>query len=120
MKKLIFIFIFIIILSLFLSACSSKQVQTQDLEVSLLTAGVSVTIRDFSYSPAEITIEKGTTVTWTNQDSALHTVSSDQGWDLDSGSLSQLQSYSHTFNESGTFEYHCVFHSMMKAKVIVE
>lgn len=120
MKKVLVVSL--IMLSLFLVACSSKPaLGTQDLQApETSTNSNSVTIENFAFSPTTLTIQKGTTVTWTNQDSAPHTVTSDSGSELSSASLSKGQSYSHTFDQAGTFTYHCNFHSMMKAKVVVE
>jgi amicyanin len=80
----------------------------------------SVDIVNFAFSPQNIIIQVGDTVTWTNQDSAPHTVTSDSGSELDSELLSQGQSYSHTFNDPGTFEYHCTPHPFMIGTVTVE
>ncbi|MBI2529786.1 MAG: cupredoxin family copper-binding protein [Candidatus Diapherotrites archaeon] len=82
-------------------------------------AGKTVSMQNFAFGPAEITIKKGDTVKWTNLDSVAHTVTSDDGA-FDSGLLSQNASWSKTFNEAGTFEYHCTPHPYMKAKIIVE
>ncbi len=78
-----------------------------------------VTIQNFAYSPADITVQKGTTVTWTNLDSVQHTVTSDTGL-FDSGRLSQDQTWSYTFNNAGTFSYHCTIHPYMKGTVTVQ
>jgi len=95
--------------------------QQQTTEGSLAdSATVTVEIKDFAFNPATITIKKGTTVTWTNQDSAPHTVTSESGNELDSPTLSKGQSYSHTFNEVGTFSYYCTIHPRMKGNVVVE
>lgn len=81
----------------------------------------NIDIKNFAFSPAEIRIMKGDSVIWTNKDSAGHTVTSDSGDELNSGTLSNGESYTHTFNTAGTFNYHCVPHkSIMKAKIIVE
>lgn len=88
---------------------SSSQPQTYNIEISGLT-----------FSPAELRIKAGDTVIWTNKDSVGHTVTSDSGTELDSSLLSQSQTYSHTFNQKGTFSYHCTPHSFMKGKVVVE
>lgn len=80
----------------------------------------NIDIKGFSFSPATRTIKKGETITWTNQDSAAHTVSSISGTELNSGTLSNGQTYSHTFNTAGTFEYRCNFHTSMKGTIIVE
>jgi len=82
-------------------------------------AGKTVSMQNFAFSPAEITIKKGDTVKWTNLDSVAHTVTSDDG-EFDSGLLGQNASWSRTFNEAGTFEYHCTPHPNMTAKIIVE
>ena len=80
----------------------------------------NVAIKDFAFSPSEITIKKGKTVTWMNGDSAPHTVVSDSGSEINSPSLSNGQTYSHTFNSAGTYAYHCSIHPGMKARIIVE
>jgi len=80
----------------------------------------TVEIKDFKFVSNKITIKQGETITWINKDSMVHTVTSDSGSELDSLSLSQGQTYSYTFNSVGTFDYHCTFHSSMKAKIIVE
>jgi amicyanin len=81
----------------------------------------NVEIKDFAYSPAAITVKKGTKVTWTNKDSTRHNVSPDnESADFKASELlAQGQSYSVTFNTVGTFAYHCTPHPYMKASVIV-
>ena len=59
---------------------------------------VSVTIQGFKFSPSTLTIKVGSTVTWTNMDSAPHNVKSSDGT-LDSPDLSRGQSWSFTFTE---------------------
>lgn len=62
-----------------------------------------------------ITVPVGTTVTWTNQDFATHTVTSETGF-FDSGGLSP---FSHTFTKVGVFRYRCSIHSQMAGTVTV-
>lgn len=76
-----------------------------------------ISIRNFSFDPSLLTINPGTTVTWTNLDSAPHQIKSDS---FNSSSLSQGQSYSFTFNGTGTFDYSCSIHPSMKGTVIVK
>jgi plastocyanin len=78
-----------------------------------------VSIQNFAFSPATITITAGTTVTWTNNDSTAHTITSDTGA-FDSGNIANGKTYTHTFSQAGTFAYHCAIHSSMKATVIVQ
>lgn len=81
------------------------------------SAGAAVTIVDFAFEPASVTIPQGSTVTWTNAGSAPHTVTGSFG---DSGTLASGQAYSHTFTEAGTFDYVCQFHPQMTGQVVVE
>ncbi|MGH2535308.1 MAG: cupredoxin domain-containing protein [Thermomicrobiales bacterium] len=82
---------------------------------------VAVDIVDFSFSPDPLDVAVGTSVTWTNQDSAPHTAtSSDGGATFQSDRLEQGASYSFTFEEAGTFEYFCEFHPNMSGTVNVQ
>ncbi len=80
-----------------------------------------VTIADFAFSPAKISVKKGSTVTWTNQDSVKHNISPDNASDDFKASelLGKGESYSFTFNKVGTYTYHCTPHPTMKASVEV-
>lgn len=71
-----------------------------------------------AYSSPTITLRKGDTIAWINADAAPHTVTGDNGV-LDSDTLKTGEPYGHTFNEVGTFTYHCKFHPSMKGRVIV-
>lgn len=85
----------------------------------------NIAIKNFSFDPAAISVEKGTAVTWTNKDSAEHQIASDPYPshtvlpELFSAPLSQNQSYSFTFNKTGVFSYHCQIHPSMKGTVTV-
>ncbi len=78
-----------------------------------------IDIDGFKFSPSSLTIKKGTTIKWTNKDNAPHTVTSDSGNELSSQTLSNGQSYSHTFSAQGIYEYYCTFHTSMKGKITV-
>jgi plastocyanin len=78
----------------------------------------SISIVDFAFSGGSITVEVGSTVTWTNDGSATHTVSAD-GAEFDSGDLAPGDSYSVTFDTPGTYGYHCNFHSEMTGTIVV-
>lgn len=84
------------------------------------TATNSVTIQNFAFSPADITVKKGTTVTWTNQDSTPHTVTETDGkTGPSSGDITKGNHYSFTFDTAGTFQYHCSIHPNMTGTVTV-
>jgi plastocyanin len=79
---------------------------------------VTITIQNFTFSPASVTVPLGSTVTWTNLDAAAHQISSDTHAFL-GNPLSQGSSYSFTFMSRGTFPYHCAIHPSMKGTVTV-
>ncbi|MBV9280158.1 MAG: cupredoxin domain-containing protein, partial [Chloroflexi bacterium] len=80
-----------------------------------------VAVGDNFYDPEPVFIAPGTTLVWTNQGREAHTVTSDEGSpeQFDSRTLAPGGSYSHTFNQSGVFTYHCVFHEDMLGTIVV-
>ena len=82
-------------------------------------ADVSVLIKNFDYSPMDLSITPGTTVVWKNLDGEPHTIASVDGM-FRSPALDQNDSYSFTFNRPGVFKYICSIHPKMKATVIVK
>lgn len=80
---------------------------------------VSVEIKGFAFHPNATTVPAGTTVTWKNDDSVSHTVTSTNG-EFGSDILRQGQEFNHTFTNSGTYDYRCAIHPYMQAQVIVE
>jgi plastocyanin len=84
------------------------------------TSTDSVTIQNFAFSPSDITVKKGTTVTWTNQDSTTHTVTEmDSQTGPSSDNLNPGAKYTFTFTQTGTFKYHCSIHPEMLGTVTV-
>jgi amicyanin len=79
----------------------------------------SISIVNMGYSPADISVKKGTKVTWTNNDDVAHTVTADSGNAFDSGNMDKGKTFSFTFNTAGTFAYHCTYHPNMHGKVTV-
>jgi LPXTG-motif cell wall-anchored protein len=86
--------------------------------VARAAASGGVTIQDFAFSPATITVDAGDTVSWSNRDGVQHSATADDG-SFDTGLLRRGQSGSHTFTEAGTFAYHCTPHPNMTATVVV-
>jgi plastocyanin/uncharacterized membrane protein YozB (DUF420 family) len=70
---------------------------------------VTVNLKDFTFVPNQLTIQKGTTVIFVNQDNVKHTVTEDDG-KFNSKDILAGGTFSFTFNEAGTFPYHCEFH----------
>jgi amicyanin len=83
-------------------------------------SGHTVTIKNFSFTPASLTVKVGTKVTFINQDSTPHTATSQGGSTIHSATLSKGQSYTVTFTKPGTYNYICSIHPSMKGTVIVQ
>jgi plastocyanin len=82
------------------------------------TAAASVTKEDFAYSPAVVHVLPGGTVTWTNKDATVHTVT-DDGGSFDSSGIAVDGTFKRTFATAGTCTYHCSIHSMMPSATVV-
>jgi plastocyanin len=83
-------------------------------------ANQSVSIVNFAYSPASVSVSVGDTVTWTNNDAGIpHTVSSDTPGVFDSGNMNTGATFAKTFTAAGTFTYHCNIHPSMTGTVVV-
>ena len=76
-----------------------------------------VSINNFAFNPGVITVKKGTTVTWVNNDSVTHTV---KGNTFSSPDISPGGKFEFTFNNAGTFNYNCAIPPSMQGEVIVE
>src|SRR5215207_3024501 len=79
---------------------------------------VAVQVVDFAFEPGTLTVPAGATVTWTNAGSRPHTVTADDG-SFDSGRLDPGEQFSQTFDQPGTFAYHCGFHPEMQGSIVV-
>jgi nitrite reductase (NO-forming) len=77
------------------------------------------------FEPSTLTVPAGSTVTWKNTDSTLHTVTSGSaetgvsGTEFDSSYLAGGKTFQHTFSSAGTFDYYCTLHPFMKGQVVV-
>ncbi len=86
------------------------------------TAGVEperMLIKDFRFSPVELTTKAGTSVTFVNQDDEAHTVVSETGL-FRSGALDTGDSYIFKFDKPGTYRIFCSLHPQMAATVVVQ
>ena len=86
-------------------------------------SGSNSSCADKCYIPNTVQIKTGGTVTWKNVDTAAHTVTSgkDATSDglFDSGMIMAGNSFDHKFDKTGTYDYYCMVHPWMKAKVTV-
>jgi plastocyanin len=81
-------------------------------------AGDQVSIDNFAFVPATLTVKVGSTVTWTNHDEEPHTVAASDG-SFHSPGMGTGATFTHTFGTAGTFDYVCSIHPMMHGTVVV-
>jgi plastocyanin len=87
---------------------------------AIRAASYDVDIIDYAFRPAQLTVQVGEPVTWTNKAGRAHTVTSDAETDLDSGNIGVGESYGHVFETAGTYRYHCSIHpDRMRGTIIV-
>tara|TARA_Y100000385_G_scaffold173449_1_gene179516 strand:- start:45 stop:440 length:396 start_codon:yes stop_codon:yes gene_type:complete len=95
-----------------------------DVVIPIKVSRPGCDIEDICYIPSTIVVEKGKSVTWLNEDSSFHSVTSgfypEPSGLFDSGHLDPYESYTLSFNDLGTYDYFCTLHPWMKAQVIVE
>ena len=78
----------------------------------------AATLANRAFSPDEVDVAVGDTVTWMNTDSVSHTSTSDRsGWD--SGVVAPGGRFSFAFQTAGTYQYHCAIHPGMVGTVVV-
>ncbi|HKP41268.1 plastocyanin/azurin family copper-binding protein [Mycobacterium sp.] len=80
--------------------------------------GTAVSISDFKFNPATLTVPVSTTVTWTNQDEEPHTIAAKDG-SFHSPGMDTHGTYSFTFTTPGSYEYICSIHPFMTGTVVV-
>jgi plastocyanin len=107
-----------------MTATSGNQSSASGNNVKVVS-GAS-TLLDKAFDPNPVTVSKGTTVTWTNDDTQLHTITSgsmnapDKGKLFDSGyKFAPGTKFSHMFDTTGSFDYFCQLHPSMVGKVVV-
>jgi plastocyanin len=81
-------------------------------------ATTNVTIQNFLFGPAAITVPVGTTVTWTNADVEQHTATA-KDRSFNSDVIANEKTFSFTFSKAGTYDYVCLIHPNMVGQVVV-
>ena len=82
----------------------------------------TINIKNMMFTPSQITVAKGGTVTWTNNDNTTHTVIDDLSnvGGPASGDIPPGGTYSFTFTKTGSFQYHCQIHPSMRGTIVVK
>lgn len=86
---------------------------------SATPASFAAAIRDFSFQPSAMTIPRRASLTWRNDDSVAHNVVSDSNA-FSSPVLNPGATYSHKFDQPGTYPYHCSIHPSMTGSITVQ
>ena len=106
-----------------------EEITKSDIIIPIKVSRPGCDVENICYIPSTFVVEKGNSVTWINEDSSFHTVTSGFYGEptglfdstADTGDyLDPYQSYTLSFDEYGTFDYFCTLHPWMKAQVIVE
>ena len=110
MKKLLFFtgILFVV------AACSKNK----DADNTTVSAGNTISITSSGFSPASLQVNINATVTWVNNDNIVHTVTANDG-SFDSGDIPPGSRYSHSFTSTGTYNYHCLYHTAMTGTIVV-
>ena len=75
-------------------------------------------MKDVGYQPAELSVSRGDTIVWKNEDFIPHTSTARDGsWD--SKAINADSSWSYVANQPGRHEYYCVFHPNMHGTIEV-
>lgn len=98
------------------SGCATSQPTIQPTTQPSNNNNNTVAIANFSFQPTNLDVKAGTTIIWTNNDSAPHTITADNG-SFDSGNIPPGGTFSHTFATIESIAYHCTFHSSMHGKI---
>ena len=98
-------------------ACSSSKSATTGASTATGTTA-SVAVKNFAFSPAQLVVTRGATVTWTFEDSTQHNITADNNA-FKSGDQSSGGTYSFTFHSAGSYDYICSIHPYMKGNVTV-
>jgi plastocyanin len=85
----------------------------------VLAADGSVSIANFAFDPATVTVDVGDSVTWANQDGTAHTATAGDG-SFNTGNITAGGSATVTFDTAGTFAYVCSIHPQMAGTVVVQ
>jgi plastocyanin len=79
----------------------------------------TVNIDNFKFGPGTLTVAKGTSVTWTNEDDIPHSIVLN-ALGVRSKTLDTDKAFTYQFDKAGSFAYICGLHPFMKGQVVVK
>lgn len=113
-----------VLLSAFLAACGSSSSGASGgapaAGASTASGTATVTIKNFAFHPANLTVTPGTKVTFIQEDSIVHNADAKGANSFKTPSLNKGQKYTVTFTKPGTYNYICDFHpTQMHGTIVV-
>jgi plastocyanin len=87
--------------------------------VNAAARAATIKIDNFAFTPPDLTVAAGTTVTWRNEDDSPHRVTENNNG-FSSVALDTDDSFSHTFTKPGIYKYFCSIHPYMVGKIVVK
>ena len=118
-KRTLFVLAAVVVAAAMVAGCTSTSSPSPSATASSPAVQNTVTMKSLAFTPSTLTVQRGANVTWGNADSTTHTVTSDTGL-FNSGNLNPGDSFTHQFNATGTFPYHCSIHPSMKGTILVQ
>lgn len=119
-KRVVFLNLFILSVLLFVqfSCRKSDYSSTGGSNNNTPVAAATIYMKGSVFSISTVNLYANGTVTWTNDDTMVHTVTANDG-SFDSGDIQPGASFSHSFTSTGTIGYHCIHHAGMTGTIIV-
>ena len=120
-KHLILVLVVAAGATVMIAGCTSSSNTSPSSANNAVTSTASqnaVAIKNYVFTPSTLTIQKGASVTWTNYDSVQHNVVSNSSA-FSSPLLNKGDTYTHQFNNTGSFSYICSIHPYMKGTIVV-
>lgn len=111
--------------SLFAAVCAGLFAARAGLRAVILEPDAAegqsytITIKDFDFTPRDLTIPAGSKVTWINKDEEPHKVAEADD-KFKSGALDTDEHFTHVFKSAGKFEFFCTLHPRMTGHIVVE
>jgi plastocyanin len=93
---------------------------TQQPAPAAKAGGAQVTMKGIKFNPSSVNVKVGDTVTWTNDDSVGHDVTSDTFKSGAAGGIGNGQTFKHKFAKAGTFKYVCTVHPGMTGTIVAK
>jgi len=118
MKRRFMLVFLVVFLAFAVTSCASSSNGSTDVTSNGNTGDQTpaVSIENFAFKPQVLTVQVGTTVVWTNNDTTAHNIKSNT---FNSPELKKGETFEFKFENPGTYDYSCGIHPTMTGKIIV-